>query len=140
MSFFKRIFGKNKAQSEEQVEEKASLDSGLEKSKKGVISRIARVFSGRRKIDETLLDDLEEALMMSDVGVETTERIIERLRKRAVWEAYLDQSELVNMLREEIAHLLVGEDLGNFHIGFSMDKSNSEICAVESLFLGKDVH
>jgi fused signal recognition particle receptor len=128
MSFFKRIFGKNKAQSEEQVEEKASLDSGLEKSKKGVISRIARVFSGRRKIDETLLDDLEEALMMSDVGVETTERIIERLRKRAVWEAYLDQSELMNMLREEIAHLLVGEDLGEAlttHSEFSIDKLDS---------------
>ena len=85
MSFFKRIFGKNKDQSDEQVEKKASLDAGLEKSKKGVISRIARVFSGRRKIDETLLDDLEEALMMSDVGVDTTERVIERLRKRAVW-------------------------------------------------------
>jgi fused signal recognition particle receptor len=111
MSFFKRLFGKNKDQSEEQVDEKASLDAGLEKSKKGVISRIARVFSGRRKIDDQLLDDLEEALMMSDVGVDTTERIIERLRKRAVWEAYLDQSELINMLREEIAHLLVGEDL-----------------------------
>ncbi len=125
MSFFKRIFGKNKDQSVEQVEKKASLDAGLEKSKKGVISRIARVFSGRRKIDDTLLEDLEEALMMSDVGVDTTERIIERLRKRAVWEAYLDQSELMNMLREEIAHLLVGEDLGEALTNnsvFSIDK------------------
>ena len=125
MSFFKRIFGKNKDQSVEQVEKKASLDAGLEKSKKGVISRIARVFSGRRKIDDTLLEDLEEALMMSDVGVDTTERIIEALRKRAVWEAYLDQSELMNMLREEIAHLLVGEDLGEALTNnsvFSIDK------------------
>jgi fused signal recognition particle receptor len=66
--------------------------------------------------------------MMSDVGVETTERIIERLRKRAVWEAYLDQSELMNMLREEIAHLLVGEDLGEAlttHSEFSIDKLDS---------------
>jgi len=128
MSFFKRIFGKNKDQSVEQVEKKASLDAGLEKSKKGVISRIARVFSGRRKIDDTLLDDLEEALMMSDVGVDTTERVIERLRKRAVWEAYLDQAELVNMLREEIAHLLVGEDLGEALTNnsvFSIDKLDS---------------
>ena len=128
MSFFKRIFGKNKDQSVEQVEKKASLDAGLEKSKKGVISRIARVFSGRRKIDDTLLEDLEEALMMSDVGVDTTERIIERLRKRAVWEAYLDQSELMNMLREEIAHLLVGEDLGEAltnNSAFSLDKLDS---------------
>ena len=128
MSFFKRIFGKNKKQSEEQVEKKASLDAGLEKSKKSVISRIAKVFSGRRKIDEGLLDDLEEALMMSDVGVDTTERIIERLRKRAVWEAYLDQSELINMLREEIAHLLVGDDIGQAltnHSVFSVDEFNS---------------
>jgi fused signal recognition particle receptor len=128
MSFFKRLFGKNKNQSEEQVDEKASLDAGLEKSKKGVISRIARVFSGRRKIDDQLLDDLEEALMMSDVGVDTTERIIERLRKRAVWEAYLDQSELINMLREEIAHLLVGEDLAKAltkNTIFSIDKLDS---------------
>ncbi|HIK67414.1 MAG TPA: signal recognition particle-docking protein FtsY, partial [Flavobacteriales bacterium] len=128
MSFFKRIFGKNKKQSEEQVEKKASLDAGLEKSKKSVISRIAKVFSGRRKIDEGLLDDLEEALMMSDVGVDTTERIIERLRKRAVWEAYLDQSELINMLREEIAHLLVGDDIGQAltnHSVFSVDELDS---------------
>ena len=128
MSFFKRIFGKNKKQSEEQVEKKASLDAGLEKSKKSVISRIAKVFSGRRKIDEDLLEDLEEALMMSDVGVDTTERIIERLRKRAVWEAYLDQSELINMLREEIAHLLVGDDIRQAltnHSVFSVDELDS---------------
>ena len=100
MSFFKRLFGKDK-------EDKKDLDAGLEQSKKGVLSRIAKVFTGRRKIDEDLLEDLEEALMMSDVGVDTTEKIIERLRKRAVWEAYLEMSELITMLREEVAHLLV---------------------------------
>ncbi len=139
MSFFKRIFGKGKKQSEEQVEKKASLDTGLEKSKKGVISRIARVFKGRRKIDEELLEDLEEALMMSDVGVDTTDRIIERLRKRAVWEAYLDQSELMNMLREEIAHLLVGEDLGEAltnHPVFSVDEVTSGDGPVVILVVG----
>lgn len=139
MSFFKRIFGKNKKQSEEQVEKKVSLDTGLEKSKKGVISRIARVFKGRRKIDEELLEDLEEALMMSDVGVDTTERIIERLRKRAVWEAYLDQSELMNMLREEIAYLLVGEDLGESltnHPVFSIDEVTSGDGPVVILVVG----
>ncbi|HHZ81874.1 MAG TPA: signal recognition particle-docking protein FtsY [Flavobacteriales bacterium] len=111
MSFFKRLFGKEKPQSEDQVEKKASLDAGLEKSKRSVFSRIARVFTGKRKINDDLLEDLEEALMMSDVGVDTTERIIERLRKRAVWEAYVDQNELVKMLREEIAYLLVGDDI-----------------------------
>jgi fused signal recognition particle receptor len=111
MSFFKRLFGKEKPQSEDQVEKKASLDAGLEESKRSVFSRIARVFTGKRKINDDLLEDLEEALMMSDVGVDTTERIIERLRKRAVWEAYVDQNELVKMLREEIAYLLVGDDI-----------------------------
>ena len=111
MSFFKRLIGKEKPQSEDQVEKKASLDAGLEKSKRSVFSRIARVFTGKRKINDDLLEDLEEALMMSDVGVDTTERIIERLRKRAVWEAYVDQNELVKMLREEIAYLLVGDDI-----------------------------
>jgi fused signal recognition particle receptor len=102
----------SKTQVEEVTAEKVALNKGLEKSKKGVFERIARVFTGKRKINEGLLDDLEEALMMSDVGVDTTERIIERLRKRAVWEAYVDQEELLNMLREEIARLLVGDDIG----------------------------
>ena len=113
MSFFKRLFGKKETpQTEEQVEEKKSLDEGLKESKKGVLSRIAKVFTGKRKINEELLEDLEEALMMSDVGVDTTEAIIERLRKRAVWEAYVDMNELLGMLRQEIAHMLVGDDIG----------------------------
>ena len=80
---------------------------------------------GKRKIDEDLLEDLEEALMMSDVGVDTTEKIIERLRKRAVWEAYLDMNELITMLREEVAHLLVGENIEEaltYHKPFSIDE------------------
>ena len=118
MSFFKRLFGKDK-------EEKKDLDAGLEQSKKGVLSRIAKVFTGKRKINEDLLEDLEEALMMSDVGVDTTEKIIERLKKRAVWEAYLDMSELITMLREEVAHLIVGENVEvalTDHKPFSIDK------------------
>jgi len=129
MSFFKRLFGKDKPQSEDQVEKKASLDAGLEKSKRSVFRRIARVFTGKRKIDDDLLEDLEEALMMSDVGVDTTERIIERLRKRAVWEAYVDQNELVKMLREEIAHLLVGDDIESAlsnHPPFNVDSVRPE--------------
>ena len=118
MSFFKRLFGKDK-------EEKKDLDAGLEQSKKGVLSRIAKVFTGKRKINEDLLEDLEEALMMSDVGVDTTEKIIERLKKRAVWEAYLDMSELITMLREEVAHLIVGENIEvalTDHKPFSIDE------------------
>ena len=68
MGFFKRLFGQEK---------KESLDQGLAKSKQGVMERISRVFTGRRRIDDDLLDDLEEALILSDVGVDTTEAILE---------------------------------------------------------------
>lgn len=124
MSFFKRLFGKDQNKTEEQSQEKASLDAGLETSKRSVLSKIAKVFTGRRKIDDDLLEDLEEALMMSDVGVDTTENIIDRLKKRATWEAYVDMNELVSMLREEIAHMLVGEDIEaalTNHQAFSVD-------------------
>lgn len=124
MSFFKRLFGQDQPKSEEQSQEKASLDAGLETSKRSVLSRIAKVFTGRRRIDDDLLEDLEEALMMSDVGVDTTENIIGRLKKRATWEAYVDMEELVVMLREEIAHMLVGDDIEaalTNHKPFSVD-------------------
>ena len=76
MGFFKRLFGQ---------EEKDSLDQGLAKSKRSVMNRISRVFTGRRRIDEDLMDDLEEALILSDVGVDTTEAVLQRLRMRATW-------------------------------------------------------
>ena len=139
MSFFKRLFGKDKPETESQVEKKATLDAGLEKSKSSVLSRISKVFTGKRKIDEVLLEDLEEALMMSDVGVDTTDSIIERLRKRAKWEAYVDLGELVTMLREEVAHLLVGEDLKTAltnHESFSIDNVDSGNGLVVILVVG----
>ena len=97
MGFFNRLFGSEK---------KASLDQGLAKSKQGVMERISRVFTGKRRIDDDLLEDLEEALILSDVGVDTTEAILGRLRKRATWEAFVDQSELMTMLREEVLGLI----------------------------------
>jgi len=139
MSFFKRLFGKDKPETESQVKKKTTLDTGLEKSKSSVLSRIAKVFTGKRKIDESLLEDLEEALMMSDVGVDTTDRIIERLRKRAKWEAFVDMDELVAMLREEIAHLLVGEDLKTAlteHQTFSLENIDSGNSPVVILVVG----
>ena len=101
MGFFNRLFGSEK---------KASLDQGLAKSKQGVMERISRVFTGKRRIDDDLLDDLEEALILSDVGVDTTEAILGRLRKRATWEAFVDQSELMTMLREEVLGLITKDE------------------------------
>ena len=101
MGFFNRLFGSEK---------KASLDQGLAKSKQGVMERISRVFTGKRRIDDDLLEDLEEALILSDVGVDTTEAILGRLRKRATWEAFVDQSELMTMLREEVLGLITKDE------------------------------
>lgn len=101
MSFFKRLFGQEK---------KESLDQGLAKSKQSVMERISRVFTGRRRIDDDLMDDLEEALILSDVGVDTTEAVLDRLRKRATWEAYVDQQELMTMLREEVLGLITRDE------------------------------
>ena len=101
MGFFKRLFGQEK---------KESLDQGLAKSKQSVMERISKVFTGRRRIDEDLMDDLEEALILSDVGVDTTEAVLDRLRSRATWEAYVDQQELMTMLREEVLGLITRDE------------------------------
>lgn len=106
MSFFKRIFGQK---------QKESLDSGLEKSRKNVFQKLAKVFTGRRRVDEDLMDELEEALITADVGVETTMKILDRLRKRARFEAYAEVQELYDMLREEIAGLFQDVRLENEH-------------------------
>ena len=96
MSFFKRIFS---------GKQKESLDSGLEKSRSNVFQKLSKVFTGRRRVDEELMDDLEEALITADVGVDTTMKILDRLRKRARFEAYAEVQELYTMLREEIGGL-----------------------------------
>ncbi|MEC7949948.1 MAG: signaling recognition particle receptor family protein, partial [Bacteroidota bacterium] len=101
MGFFKRLFGQEK---------KESLDQGLAKSKQSVMERMSKVFTGRRRIDEDLMDDLEEALILSDVGVDTTEAVLDRLRSRATWEAYVDQQELMTMLREEVLGLITRDE------------------------------
>lgn len=86
--------------------EKETLDKGLEKTKTGVFSKLARIVAGRSKVDDDLLDDLEEVLITSDVGIETTLRIIERIQQRVARDKYLSSSELQTILREEIVALL----------------------------------
>lgn len=101
MSFFKRIFS---------GKQKESLDSGLEKSRTNVFQKLSKVFTGRRRVDEDLMDELEEALITADVGVDTTMKILDRLRKRARFEAYAEVDELYTMLREEIGGLFSESD------------------------------
>jgi fused signal recognition particle receptor len=87
-------------------ENKEILDKGLEKTKENVFSRLSRAVIGKTKVDEEVLDKLEEALVSSDVGVTTTLRIIERIEARVAKDKYLNTSELNKILREEIVSLL----------------------------------
>jgi len=87
-------------------EKKETLDKGLEKSKESVLSKISRAIAGKSTIDDDVLDNLEEALITSDVGVETTLRIIDRVQERVKRDKYINTSELNNLLVDEIASLL----------------------------------
>jgi len=104
MSFFKRLFSKEK---------KEKLDLGLERTREGFFGKLARLVTGRATIDEDMLDELEEVLITSDVGVATTEKIIQRVQERVRKERAMPADQLQVLLREEIANLLVshgGED------------------------------
>lgn len=98
MSWFKNIFKK---------EEKESLDKGLEKSSQGFFDKISRAVVGKSKVDDEVLDELEEVLIASDVGVNTTVKIIERIETRVERDKYVNTSELDKILREEISALLL---------------------------------
>jgi len=87
-------------------QKKETLDKGLEKTKESMFSKLSRVVAGKSKVDEDVLDDLEEVLITSDVGVNTTLKIIERIEKRAAKDKYVNTSELNSILRDEIANLL----------------------------------
>ena len=88
-------------------EKKETLDKGLSKTKESVFSKIKHAIIGKSKVDDEVLDKLEEALIMSDVGVETTLKIIKRIEKRAATDKYVNTDELTLLLREEIAALLM---------------------------------
>ena len=87
-------------------EKKEDLNKGLEKTKESVFSKLTRAVAGKSKVDDEVLDNLEEVLVTSDVGVETTLRIIERIEKRVAKDKYIGTEELNNILKEEIAALL----------------------------------
>ena len=87
-------------------EKKETLDKGLSKTKESVFSKIARAVAGKSKVDDEVLDNLEEVLITSDVGVETTLNIIKRIEERVARDKYVNTKELNTILREEIAALL----------------------------------
>ena len=104
MSLFKKIFSKEK---------KETLDKGLEKSKTSFFSKLSKVVAGKSKVDDDVLDNLEEVLVSSDVGVATTLKIIDRIEARVAKDKYLGTDELNQLLREEIASLLSETNIGN---------------------------
>lgn len=87
-------------------EKKQSLDQGLQKSKEGFFSRLTKAVAGKSTVDDEVLDNLEEVLVSSDVGIETTLKIIQRIQDRVARDKYLGASELDRLLKEEIAELL----------------------------------
>ncbi|MDD3004410.1 signal recognition particle-docking protein FtsY [Flavobacterium sp.] len=106
MSFFKRIFSSEKKESGLSDQAKETLDKGLEKTKTSFFSKLTKAVAGKSKVDDDVLDNLEEILVASDVGVETTLKIIKRIEKRVAEDKYLGTDELNQILRDEIAGLL----------------------------------
>lgn len=110
MSFFKKIFSKEK---------KETLDKGLEKTKSSFFNKLSKAVAGKSKVDDDVLDNLEEVLVSSDVGVATTLKIIDRIETRVAKDKYLGTEELNQILREEISGLLAEtntEDATDFTI------------------------
>ena len=112
LGFFDKIFGKK---------EKEDLDKGLEKTKQSFFDKIGRAIAGKTKIDEDVLDELENILIQSDVGVKTTVKIIERIEERVAKDKYMTTKELNEILRDEIVQLL-SENTSSETIFFDIPK------------------
>lgn len=104
MGFFKKLFSREK---------KEQLDTGLQKTKEGVWGKISRAVAGKSKIDDEVLDRLEEAFISSDVGVDTTLKIIERIQERVSRDKYMNSTELRDLLAQEISALLAENTHGD---------------------------
>ena len=104
MGFFNKLFGKK---------EKESLDEGLQKTKENFFSKVTKAIAGKSSVDEEVLDNLEEALVSADVGIETTVTIIDRIEERVAKDKYLNTTELNKILQEEIEDILIDAPSSN---------------------------
>jgi len=104
MGFFDKIFGKK---------EKQTLDEGLQKTKENFFSKVTKAIAGKSTVDEEVLDNLEEALVSADVGIDTTVQIIDRIEKRVAQDKYMNSSELNKILQQEIETILVDAPSAN---------------------------
>ncbi len=112
MSFLKKIFSSEKKDPNFSEQAKETLDKGLEKSKTNFFSKLTKAVAGKSKVDEEVLDNLEEILVASDVGVNTTLKIITRIENRVATDKYIGTDELNQILRDEIAALLAETNTG----------------------------
>lgn len=99
-------FSRKKNDAEEARKEKETLDRGLEKTKRGLFDRLSRAIAGKSKVDDDVLDGIEDALIASDVGVDTTLKIIDMLEERVARDKYMNTAELYSILKEEMMSLL----------------------------------
>jgi fused signal recognition particle receptor len=129
MGLFNKLFGKK---------EKETLDQGLEKTKTGFLSKLTKAIAGKSSVDDEVLDNLEEALVSADVGIETTVQIIERIEKRVARDKYLNTSELNNILQQEIENILVqAPETGAYTFGSALPAKPFVILVVGVNGVGK---
>ncbi len=128
MSWFKKILGK---------ETKETLDKGLGKSNRSFFDKIGRAITGKSKVDDEVLDELEEVLISSDVGVETTVKIIQKIEERVSKDKFMNTSELDQILREEIMNLLAENKDSDVEFGIPEGKQPYVIMVVGVNGVGK---
>jgi fused signal recognition particle receptor len=116
MGIFDKIFGKK--------EQKESLDQGLQKTKAGFFDKLTKVIAGKSTVDEEVLDDLENALVSADVGVDTTIKIIDGIEKRVAKDKYINTSELNRILKEEIQDVLVDSPVDTSYISYELPSTH----------------
>ncbi len=116
MGFFDKIFGKK--------EQKESLDQGLQKTKEGFFDKVTKAIAGKSTVDEEVLDDLENALVSADVGVDTTVKIIDGIEKRVARDKYINTSELNRILKEEIQSILVDAPQDTSYIDYELPSTH----------------
>lgn len=112
MGIFDKIFGKK--------EQKESLDQGLQKTKEGFFDKITKAIAGKSIVDENVLDDLEDALVSADVGVDTTIKIIDGVEKRVARDKYVNTGELNRILKEEIQSILIDAPQDTSYINYEL--------------------
>jgi fused signal recognition particle receptor len=116
MGILNRLFGKK--------EQKESLDQGLQKTKESFFGKIAKAVAGKSTVDEEVLDEVENALVSADVGIETTVKIIEQLEKRVARDKYLNTSELNSIIKQEIQNLLVNAPQDNAYENYELPSTH----------------